>query len=135
MKLCINHETTTVNLQEAFSYCYPYLGIEFYTHELLRNNQRRKKLIIGKLLPWMITTPAYSFIDINKEQTVAEVENAFAGIGLAAQILRKSGTVWIETILTRYLSLEVQNHEAEILCRSIAEMPQTRPRQKPGTAV
>lgn len=123
MKICINEETTVDSLQEAFSSAYPLLRVVFYSQDVLRNNHGQKKMLTGKIAPFVNPEPAYRFVDISKDKTVSEVETAFTELGLRAQILRKSGTVWIETILTRYLTLEVQNHEAEILSKSLSGLP------------
>jgi len=123
MKICINEETTIDSLQEAFSSAYPLLRVVFYAQDVLRNNHGQKKMLTGKIAPYINPEPGYRFIDISKDKTVSEVETAFAELGLHAQILRKSGTAWIETILTRYLTLEVQNHEAEMLGISLNMLP------------
>ena len=110
-------------MQEAFSSAYPLLRVAFYAQDVLRNNHGQKKMLAGKVAPFINPEPTFRFIDISKDKTVAEVETEFAELGLQAQILRKSGTAWIETILTRYLTLEVQNHEAEMLSKSLTMLP------------
>jgi len=123
MKLCINQDTTVENLQQAISTAYPFLKVVFYQQDVLHNNHGQRKVLTGKVAPFINHDPAYFFVDISKDKTVAEVEGAFAGLGLNAQVLRKSGTAWIETILTGYLTLETQNHEAELLSKSLNGLP------------
>ena len=56
-------------------------------------------------------------IDINDDVTVEELENKFASIGLIAEVLRRSGNVWIETSLTNNWTLQQQNMEGEEISR------------------
>ena len=117
MKLNINKETTVESIQDAFSYTYPYLKIAFYTQEVARYNHSNghRRLLTGNVAHLLADMSDYRFIDISKNRTVAEVEADFVSVGLQAQILRKSGTVWIETLLTRNWTLELQNQGGEML--------------------
>lgn len=68
----------------------------------------------------LMKKPAKTVISIEKNKTVAELENDFSLIGLKAEIFRKSGNVWIETSLTSNWTLQQQNAAAEELSRHFA---------------
>ena len=115
MKLCINKLSTVEHLKESFSLLYPFLSVALYAQDVLHNNNGQKKPLTGTVAHLLPSAADFYFVDISGEKTVAEVEAAFALAGLQAQVLRKSGTMWIETLLTRNWTLEMQNHEGETL--------------------
>ena len=122
MKLNINKETTVESIQDAFRYTYPFLKVVFYTQDVTRNNHANghRRLLTGNVVHMLADKSAYHFVDISKNRTVADVEADFETIGLQAQILRKSGTVWIETLLTRNWTLDLQNQGGEMLSQALA---------------
>lgn len=52
-------------------------------------------------------------VDIHSDITVAELENSFAGFGLRTEVFRKSGNVWVPTLLTDNWTLQQQNNAGE----------------------
>ncbi|WP_153798370.1 hypothetical protein [Foetidibacter luteolus] len=117
MKLLINDNTTTEKIQEVFGSLYPFLRIIFYAQETAHPQRR---LVNGNVAHLLAHAEEYCFVDISGHRTVSEVEADFLSLGLQAQILRKSGSVWIETLLTRNWPLERQNHEGELLSAALA---------------
>ena len=120
MKLFIERNSLAEDVKKAFTSCYPFLKIEFYKKPL--TNSLYKKEVIPLHLPLIqqINKQSETVINIERNKTVAEVENDFSLIGLRAEIFRKSGNVWVETTLTNNWTLQQQNTEAEELSRHFA---------------
>lgn len=54
-------------------------------------------------------------IDINKNRTVAELEGEFYDkLGIAVQVSRRTGNIWIETSQTDDRTLGMQNKQGEM---------------------
>ncbi|MEO8960476.1 MAG: hypothetical protein ABI325_01255, partial [Ginsengibacter sp.] len=57
-------------------------------------------------------------IDIDKSRTVAELEKEmYEKLGVAMQVSRKSGNIWLETSFTDDRTLELQNEQGEVMSR------------------
>lgn len=54
-------------------------------------------------------------VDIDADTTVAELGNSFASFGLRTEVFRKSGNVWVPTVLTDSWTLQQQNNAGEEL--------------------
>lgn len=120
MKLLVKNDTTTENIQQSFTYTYPYLSILFYSQEYTAHPYKTlRKLVKGNVGKWVVEEPSIHLIDISHERTVAQLEMDFSSIGLYAQILRKSGAASIEILLTREWTLERQNNEAKALSNTL----------------
>ena len=119
MTLCIEKESRIDDIKKAFTDCYPFLKIEFYKRQFSSPGHPEKKEIIlsSPALMQLANLPDKKFIDISSSRTVGEVENAFAVLGLIAEIFRKSGNVWVETSLTSDWTLQQQNLEGEEITR------------------
>ncbi len=117
MKLFIEKDSLAEDVKKIFTACYPFLKIELYNKPL--TNFKYKNETISFNLPLMqgVKKQSKAIIDIEKNKTVAELENDFLLIGLKAEIFRKSGNVWVETSLTNNWTLQQQNAEAEELSR------------------
>lgn len=115
MKIFINENGLAEDVKKIFALCYPFLKIEFYKNHF--TNDQYKKEAAPLHLPLIQPTKNNfkTVIDIEKNKTVAELENDFLVIGLRAEIFRRSGNVWIETSLTNNWTLHQQNAEAEEL--------------------
>ncbi|OQP61012.1 hypothetical protein A3860_04630 [Niastella vici] len=119
MYLEINGDRLISDIQKDFCAVYPFLKIEFF-----KNGQvRRDRYPLNKLIP--ATQPVknawYSKkdngqLDFNDAMTVTEFETALMEhFGLAAQVFRRSGNLWLETTITDYWTLKQQNeHGREI---------------------
>jgi hypothetical protein len=78
---------------------------------------KREALPSNFILNKLLKDSDNTIINLDKNITVAELENQFANIGLNAEIFRKSGSAFIETSLTDNWTLQHQNAEAEELNR------------------
>ena len=109
MKIVISKKTSVSEIQKKFSEHYPSLKLEFYKH----------KAVDGMNTEGVMGDDNHfkkeAAISIHKEQTVAEFEKDFwEKTGVAAQVFRHSGNIWLQTTRTDDWTLEQQNaHGAE----------------------
>jgi hypothetical protein len=113
MELRIENETSVSDLQKQFNSYFPYLQLEFFTNgksngkiqrTVRANPDQRVRQLPGCYDPIRLT--------VSSETTVADLLKRFKEIGLNAQVSRRSGNLWIETIFTDDWTLERQNKEA-----------------------
>ncbi|MES2647917.1 MAG: hypothetical protein V4717_13640 [Bacteroidota bacterium] len=113
--LYIEKGNSTEEISRQFNINYPYLKVEFYSKPFIKQQHATKKDITdnsGK--PGSLTQfNCNGVINISGNRTVRELENDIAGLGLYGQVLRKSGHMWIETVLTNDWTLQHQNFEGE----------------------
>jgi hypothetical protein len=114
MILKIEKDSPVKNIREMFNHAYPFLKIEFFRpspgEKTYAKRERVKTGLIDPVKP--------GIVDIGPQQTVKAVERNLSEItGLEAQILRKSGSLWIQTSRTDDWTLAQQNGEGEIACR------------------
>jgi|SRR5690348_3006080 len=119
MKLFIEKTSFAEDVKKVFTACYPFLKIEFYKKTFTNSQYKKETLPLNLPLVQLMKKPAKTIINIEKNKTVAELENDFLLIGLKAEIFRKSGNVWVETSLTNNWTLQQQNAEAEELSRHL----------------
>ena len=118
MKLQIGAETRFKDVQEKFAEVYPFLKVEFYKEKYAEMEVSAKK---DRISPdKIISDQGKSFkadsLDINNDRTVAEFEKEFyEKFGIAMQVSRKSGNIWIETSKTDDRTLKVQNQMGETM--------------------
>jgi hypothetical protein len=117
MKLQINKKTKIKDLQKAFSDAYPYLKIEFYKkpHRERELSSGKDKIFPGEIISELDNFKGRASINIGKDRTVADVEAEFYDkSGIAVQVSRRTGDLWIETSLTDYRTLGMQNQQGEM---------------------
>ncbi len=121
MQLLINETSLAEDVKKIFTACYPFLKIELYKRAF--NDTKSKKETVAWHLPLLHQAKNISktSINIEKNKTVAELENDFLMIGLRAEVFRRSGNVWVETSLTTNWTLQQQNAEAEEICREFMD--------------
>jgi len=117
MKLFIESGSLAEDIKKIFAACYPYLKIEFYKKPFAGHETMIKREPMPFNFPVQPFVHGKAAIDINDDVTVEELENKFASIGLIAEVLRRSGNVWIETSLTNNWTLQQQNMEGEEISR------------------
>ena len=116
MKLFIGKESKAEDVKYLFTLCYPYLKIELFKKPSVLNVLDRKDLALVNRFE---SISGSALIDIDKNITVAHLENDFALLGLKAEIFRRCGNVWVETSLTESWTLHQQNLEGEEISRQI----------------
>lgn len=117
MKLFIGKDSLAEDVKKVFTACYPFLKIELFRKPLTNSLYTKHTLAINLPLIQQIKQQSEIVINIERNKTVAELENDFLLIGLKAEVFRKSGNVWVETSLTNNWTLQQQNAEAEELSR------------------
>jgi hypothetical protein len=121
-KIVVEDHNKIFMLQEEFNQAFPYLKIEFFS---VANKQGQ--LIVNKFtsensraLGGYRNSHNNEQIVITPEITVAALEEKFNKIyGLGAQVLRKSGKIWLEATVTDVWTLEEQNRQGEALSKSV----------------
>ncbi|CAN5589391.1 hypothetical protein BH10BAC3_BH10BAC3_32830 [soil metagenome] len=115
LTLYIEKGNPTEEIAKQFNFYYPYLKIEFYNKPFVKQQHASKKdsaetnSRFGPLAQFNST----GIINISGNRTVRELEFDIASLGLYGQVLRKSGHMWIETVLTNDWTLQHQNYEGE----------------------
>jgi hypothetical protein len=120
MQLIIHENQSISAIQAAFSRQFPYLKLEFIaapsiTGRLTIKNYKDSQ---NKLLSQFRTVHNSECITVTPEMTVEKLEQQFHNLfGLAVQVFRKSGNVWIETTVTDNWTLQKQNKQGEELSK------------------
>lgn len=117
MKLQINNKTKIIDLQKVFSDAYPYLKIEFYSkpHREKQLSSAKDRISPGEIFSELDSFKGRNYINIGENRTVADVEAEFYDkFGIAVQVCRRTGNLWIETSLTDYRTLGMQNQQGKM---------------------
>jgi hypothetical protein len=119
MYLEINGERLISDIQKDFGAIYPFLKIEFFKN----GKVRRDRYPVNQLIPgsqplknaWHYKKDN-GMLPLTEGMTVTDFETALMDqFGLAAQVFRRSGNLWLETTITDYWTLKQQNeHGREI---------------------
>ena len=110
MKLYIGANSRPEDVKKKFSEHYPFLKIELYKAETLSGASAKKDIPVTRRFTDLMKE---DFIDNNNNITVALLEESFAAFGLRVRVFRKSGNVWIGTLLTNNWTLREQNNAGE----------------------
>lgn len=106
MKLEITKETSVSDVQEKFSKQYPALKLEFYKEKSANGINKENALEETSHFKKEVS------IAIGKDRSVADFEKDFwDNTGVAAQVFRKSGNIWLQTTRTDDWTLEQQNSQ------------------------
>jgi len=119
MEIIINDSKYISEIQEEFQKSFPYLKIEFFKHKQdTVNSVAKPRPISGRMTLGMIrNSHIEAVLNIAGSRSVEDVQSDFQDkFGLYAEILRKSGRMWIETTLTHHWSLLRQNFEGQQMC-------------------
>ncbi|MBI1287764.1 MAG: hypothetical protein GC178_09315 [Flavobacteriales bacterium] len=118
MKLHIDDKRIISAIQEEFSKGFPYLKIEFFKkpHEAGETSAKEDMLPTDSPIGKWRTAHNEGELTITKDSTVAEVESGFQEkFGIAVQVFRRSGKVWLETSATDGWTLSEQNDQAAFM--------------------
>ena len=114
------HLSPSRNITEPwteFNKTFPYLKVEFYT----KTGKDFKKV----MLPHTISLKNAGLrksgrVDLKPNMRVSEFESLLKEkFGLSAQVLRRSGKLWLETTLTDNWTLEQQNNHGRELSEPV----------------
>ena len=100
-----------IDVQEQFNQYFPFLKLEFYeTTDLKRGRSSKPALSPSTQMHIRYNGKAVHELTLSESMTVAELEQKIKEeLGLNAEVLRKSGNVWLETNLTSNWTLQQQN--------------------------
>jgi hypothetical protein len=109
---------TIEEVQKIFSAAYPFLKIEFFRNGHGRQQHSYKKDMLSNhtRLGDASRNLREGDIVISDSMTVEQLEKGlYENFGLAMQVFRKSGNIWLETTMTDGWTLKQQNdHGKEI---------------------
>lgn len=103
MQIYISEDATIANIQREFQAAYPCLRLEFYQQPHLAGqaSPAAERISPETSIDDIRMIHAFGWIDISDNRTAVEVEYDFRHImGLNAQVLRRSGHLWLETTST-----------------------------------
>lgn len=113
MEILITDNKSLQDLQKDFSSFYPYLKVEFYaTQNISKGSPKSKLLNLSQAVSVSRRVRTEGTLSLHGNMTVAAFEKElWDRFGLAAQVFRQSGKMWIETTLTESWTLDRQNAE------------------------
>jgi hypothetical protein len=117
MKLQINKKTKIKDLQKVFSDAYPFLKIEFYKkpHREKELSSMKDRISSDEFISDLDNFKGRASVNIGEDRTVADMEAEFyEKSGIAVQVSRRTGDLWIETSLTDYRTLGMQNQQGKM---------------------
>ena len=116
MEILINDHQSIQEIQGKFSKVFPFLKLEFFTDPIKKEEHVAQKLLLSGdsvLAKYRSKHSITENIVISEKQKVSELKQLFQKIyGLAIQVFRKIGDVWLETTSTNDWTFEKQNNEA-----------------------
>ena len=117
MEITLNDRRTIHEIQDEFNAVFPYLKLDFaYKSHLSEEALCKRYTNNMKTLGECRTIHKNEYFSITPDMTVSDLEHFFYNIyGLAVQVLRKSGKVWLGTTVTDGWTLEKQNEQGEAL--------------------
>lgn len=120
MSVVITKNKKIREVQQDFNLFFPYLQVEFFTFKSEFGKTKEKVCIfdrnrtIGEFSPQTTDIATFTITPTHK---LNELEKEFQEkFGLAIQVFRKSGRVWLDTISTNSWTMEQQNRYGEELC-------------------
>lgn len=122
MKLHVDDSTKISALQEQFTGTFPYLRIEFFEkpHKAGEMSPMGEVIAADTLIGDCRKVHDEGDLTITKDTRVVDLETDFQKkYGLSAQVLRKSGEIWLETSATDEWTLEEQNEQGEFMEKDI----------------
>ncbi len=140
MYLSINWKVMTIQIaetrhlkevQQDFNNCFPFLKIEFFRkqHGVEKPSPAQRMFAHTLKIGDVRITKEEGELEVEPAMTVAELEqNLWKRFGLAVQVFRKSGNLWLETTMTDKWTLRQQNDHG----REISSPNNTNP--KPAAA-
>lgn len=119
MKISVEYNTKFGDIQKAFNEQYPFLKMEPVASSNGNGTAMRfSSQTFLRDLPAAVTVPY--ILNIEGTTTIAELESdLLSTLKLPVQVLRKSGSMWIGTSLTKDWTLEHQNKEGELFSKEI----------------
>jgi len=122
MKITINDHQTIAQVRDSFNKLFPFLKLEFFSKRHASEQASPLQFLIRKnvTLKECRTIHNSGEITVTPNMKVNELEQLlWDQYGLGVQVFRKSGGIWLETVLTDIWTLAEQNAEGESLSKGI----------------
>ena len=116
MHIYISEEAVIRDIQDRFQIMYPYLKLEFFRRPHIKGegSPQREKISPDTPIEKIRMLHSFGWLDISYYRTAAAVEHDLSYLyGLSAQILRRAGTIWLETTGTDGWTLEELNNSGK----------------------
>lgn len=112
MKLILKATDTAADLHTAFNSMFPRLALRVFEkkHEEGEGSPQAERVDADTPLSQWLGDGEHQ-VELRADMTVAELESAIADLGLAVQVFRRSGDLWLETTRTDGWTLERVNNE------------------------
>ena|SRR5690606_8341614 len=126
MEIYISEEAIIADIQRAFQEAYPCLKLEFYQqpHEIGQASRIEQRIIPDTPIEDIRMMHTFGWIDISPQRTAADLEHDLRRrFGLSAQVLRRSGSLWLETTRTDHWTLAQLNEAGRALKATAAGQP------------
>jgi len=110
-------------IQNEFMTAFPYLKIDFFENGNTRSNSLSKNRLNSIASLYKTGMWGEGPLEISDTMTVEELEALFKNqFGITAQVSRKSGGIWLETIITGDWTLRQQNQNGRELSEDITRI-------------
>jgi|SRR6218665_2928600 len=120
VKLYISPSEYIYELQHEFNHAFPFLRLDFFRIHRIEAAADAMKVVTKTSLLRAAGVKAGGYIEINEHTTVAElVAELKENYGLIAQVVRQSGTMWLETTMTEDWTLIRQNEHGRELSTAL----------------
>lgn len=116
MKLLIDKSLTIADVRSAFRNKFPLLDIKFYKkkHENFSGSAKADEYSESFKLKDLHLKEDHGELSISGSDSVEKVESLFEELfGLHAQVFRKSGSLWLQTVSTDNWTLDEQMMHAK----------------------
>lgn len=127
MEIYISEEAIIGNIQHDFQEAYPFLRLEFFRqpHEAGQCCPQKEKIPSETPIEDIRMMHTFGWLDISRHRTAAEIEHDFRRLmGLSAQVMRKSGEMWVQTTKTDFWTLQQLNEEGQLAEQHIFFYPE-----------
>lgn len=109
MRITVNDNTRVADVVSEFSQAFPFLRLEFY-HQPNGSPGRIITHLDQTFRMFRKETDDQRQVIILPTMTVIDLDQAFrTAYGISAQVLRKSGNIWLKATFTDRWTLEEQN--------------------------
>jgi hypothetical protein len=116
MNMIIEKQTKIADLQKAFSAAYPFLKMELALP--YKSASHTASGLSSQSLLRVLSSNHAGAINMDGNITIADFESQLKNNWqLPVQIMRRSGSMWIGTSLTKDWTLEHQNKEGELFSK------------------
>jgi hypothetical protein len=124
LDITVTNNRKLEDLQADFSACFTFLKIEFFKSPHKIGEGSAKTLIYerNRMVRDCRAKNTEGLLKVSENMLVSELEEKFLkDFGLAVQVFRKSGNVWLETSATHAWTLRQQNDEGAELSKQMKD--------------